>query len=469
VSDVLTPRQIAQYAYDAGFRGQSLTTAVAVALAESGGRPHSHNTTPPDDSYGLWQVNMYGALGPDRRRDYHLKSDGQLFDPAVNARAAFSISSHGTSFQPWSTYIYGQYRDHLGAARKAARAVTAAGGHGKSPSGKDQSKVPGKDHGKDKGKDKGKGKGGGGGAKGSAGRVVLDLAELGRLARLFEDSATRVEHTRLALRRLATDIEPARTRLTDPALAALITNVLTAVDAPTQLPQAASRLQRQGTYAARVRRLAEQADGGDGKWTSADGMKFLQTVGGTVDPAERAVLEAFMGGVIVPGGHLAGKIAPKGGGAPPKGGGTGPKGGGTTAPPKGGGKGRLPDPGVSGLKNGRVPPSKLSPVGEGEKMTKAAASQFREMDAAARSAGIDLRVNSGYRTYAEQASLYDAYVHGHGNLAAAPGTSTHGLGLSADIDVRDPRALNWLRHHAATYGFVNDVPSESWHWTYKPH
>jgi LAS superfamily LD-carboxypeptidase LdcB len=101
-------------------------------------------------------------------------------------------------------------------------------------------------------------------------------------------------------------------------------------------------------------------------------------------------------------------------------------------------------------------------------MTKAAAGEFRRMDAAARSSGLDLRVNSGYRTYSEQAALYDQYIHGNGNLAAAPGNSTHGLGLSADIDVRDPRVLAWLRKHAHTYGFVNDVPSEAWHWTYKP-
>jgi LAS superfamily LD-carboxypeptidase LdcB len=49
------------------------------------------------------------------------------------------------------------------------------------------------------------------------------------------------------------------------------------------------------------------------------------------------------------------------------------------------------------------------------------------MDAGARAAGLELRVNSGYRTYAEHASLYDVYVHGRGNLAAAPKTSTHGL------------------------------------------
>lgn len=453
MSHVLTPRQIAEYAYDAGFRGQSLTTAVAVALAESSGNPDAHNTVPPDDSYGLWQINMYGSLGPDRRHDYHLKSDGQLFDPAVNARAAWSISDHGTSFEPWSTYVYGQYRSHLGAARKAAQAVTA--GHHVGPK---------------KGHHVGPKKNAAGGDKpkksaagGSTSRVVLDLAELARLAKLFEDASGRVEHVRRALRGIAADVEPARTRLTDPALATLITNVLTALDAPTQLAQVAAHLQSQGTYARRVRRLAERADGGDdGRWTSADGMRFLKTIGPTIDPYERAVLEAFVGGVIVPGRHLAGKVGSHT--SPGRSHGDG----GTTAP-SGGGKRRLPDPGVDGLTNGRVPPSRLSPVGDGEEMTTAAAKEFRAMDAAAHEAGLDLRVNSGYRTYAEQARLYDAYIHGHGNLAAKPGTSTHGLGLSADIDVRDPRTLNWLRHHAAAYGFVNDVPSESWHWTYKPH
>lgn len=448
----LTPKQIAEHAYDAGFRGQSLTTAVAVALAESSGDANAHNGQGQDDSYGLWQINLYGSLGPERRAEFHLKSDAQLYDPDRNARAAWAISDHGKDWSPWSTYVYGQYRGHLGAARKAAQAVTAEHGHGK-----DSGKGSGDGH------HKPKKHGGGGAAKGSKGRVVLDVAELGRLSKLFEDSATRVEHTRLALRRLAGDIEPARTRLTDPALGTLIANVLTALDAPTQLPQAASRLQRQGTYADKVRRLALQADGGDGKWTTADGMRFVQTIGPTIDPYERAVLEAFMGGVIVSGRHVAGKIPGHVG--PGKHGN-----GGTTAPshpPKNGGK--LPDPHVAGLRNGRVPPSKLSPVGEGEKMLKVAAQEFRKMDAAANAAGIDLRVNSGYRTYAEQASLYDAYIHGHGNLAAKPGTSTHGLGLSADIDVRDPRTLNWLRHHAAAFGFVNDVPSESWHWTYAPH
>ncbi|MGW5723787.1 transglycosylase SLT domain-containing protein [Amycolatopsis sp. NPDC003865] len=129
----LSAEQIARHAYAAGFRGQGLTTAVAVALAESGGRTTAHNATPPDDSYGLWQINMLGALGPQRRRQYHLKSDDELFDPATNARVAHRVSGDGHDFTPWSTYTNGAYEHHLAAAREAARAVTkpqAASGAG---------------------------------------------------------------------------------------------------------------------------------------------------------------------------------------------------------------------------------------------------------------------------------------------------------------------------------------------------
>jgi LAS superfamily LD-carboxypeptidase LdcB len=118
--------------------------------------------------------------------------------------------------------------------------------------------------------------------------------------------------------------------------------------------------------------------------------------------------------------------------------------------------------------NGRLPGSELTGVGDGERMYTPAARQFRRMDAAATAAGHPLHVNSGYRTYGEQAALYRAYLNGTGNLAAPPGHSTHGLGLSADIQVTDPTTLHWLRAHAGTYGFVDDVPSEAWHWTWRP-
>lgn len=124
----LSPEQVARHAHDAGFRGQDLTIAVAVALAESGGDPRAHNATPPDNSYGLWQVNMLGAMGPARRREFGLESNRELFDPAVNARAANRISGDGQSWTPWTTYTSGAYKRHLDEARRGVDAMKRGGG-----------------------------------------------------------------------------------------------------------------------------------------------------------------------------------------------------------------------------------------------------------------------------------------------------------------------------------------------------
>lgn len=126
----LNAEEIAQHAYKAGFRGDALTTAVAVAMAESGGNTKAHNATPPDNSYGLWQVNMLGDLGPARRKEYGIRSNDELFNADENAKAAYKISGHGKSFGPWSTYTNGAYKSHLAEARKAAKKVTEH--HGKS-------------------------------------------------------------------------------------------------------------------------------------------------------------------------------------------------------------------------------------------------------------------------------------------------------------------------------------------------
>ncbi|KAA9148161.1 transglycosylase SLT domain-containing protein [Amycolatopsis acidicola] len=140
----LSAEEIAQHAYKAGFRGDALTTAVAVAMAESGGNTKAHNATPPDNSYGLWQVNMLGGLGPARRKEYGIDSNSELFDADENAKAAYKISGHGKSFGPWSTYTNGAYKKHLTEARKAAKEV--AENHGKSTAKKPahHEKHPGK-------------------------------------------------------------------------------------------------------------------------------------------------------------------------------------------------------------------------------------------------------------------------------------------------------------------------------------
>lgn len=132
----LSPAQIAEYAHDAGFRGQDLTVAVAVAMAESSGDTRAHNPVPPDDSYGLWQINMIGSLGPARRDQFDLDSNRELFDPEENAKAAWAISGHGGSFRPWTTYTSGAYERFLDDARRGIRAMKKKGadrGPGRNP------------------------------------------------------------------------------------------------------------------------------------------------------------------------------------------------------------------------------------------------------------------------------------------------------------------------------------------------
>lgn len=123
----LTPGQLITVARRAGFSSTKKTAgipqdvlAVAVALAESGGDTHAHNSTPPDNSYGPWQINMYGDLGPDRRKTFGLKRNEDLFNPDKNAQAAYAISSNGTNFTPWSVYTNGKYITKLPAAKRAA-------------------------------------------------------------------------------------------------------------------------------------------------------------------------------------------------------------------------------------------------------------------------------------------------------------------------------------------------------------
>lgn len=107
----LTYAQIRAYASAAGAANADL--AAAVAMAESSGNANAHNAIPPDDSYGLWQINMLGSLGTSRRKSLGISSNSQLYDPGTNARAMVQISSGGSNFSAWSTYTSGAYKKYL--------------------------------------------------------------------------------------------------------------------------------------------------------------------------------------------------------------------------------------------------------------------------------------------------------------------------------------------------------------------
>jgi cell wall-associated NlpC family hydrolase len=95
----------------AGFKGDNLRTAWAVAMAESGGRPTAHAVDSDDNSYGLFQINMIGSLGPARREQWNLKSNNELYDPDLNAKIAFQMSQGGKNWSPWGAYTSGAYKD----------------------------------------------------------------------------------------------------------------------------------------------------------------------------------------------------------------------------------------------------------------------------------------------------------------------------------------------------------------------
>ncbi|MFH1107771.1 MAG: peptidoglycan DD-metalloendopeptidase family protein [Planctomycetota bacterium] len=90
--------QIAKYAKDAGFSGEALVTAIAVAYAESSFYQYVYNST---HDYGLWQINVDCHFSNSERAQarYDL-----LNNPAYNAQKAWEISNRGTDWTPWYTF-----------------------------------------------------------------------------------------------------------------------------------------------------------------------------------------------------------------------------------------------------------------------------------------------------------------------------------------------------------------------------
>lgn len=116
----------------------------------------------------------------------------------------------------------------------------------------------------------------------------------------------------------------------------------------------------------------------------------------------------------------------------------------------------------------------------------AAQAAFDDMTAAAFNDGLYLYVNSGYRSYDEQYSLYYNYALNRGvaeadKVSSRPGHSEHQSGLcfdvnSTDFSFNDTAEARWIASHCADYGFIIRFPKgkeaitgyeyESWHIRY---
>jgi hypothetical protein len=131
---ILTPAQIYQYAITAGFPddppgGGVATQMVAIALRESAGCPTATNLVPPDNSWGLWQININPGANPQILAQLGLSDPSQLLDPATNAAAAFSIwgGNPNNLNVAWSINAPGYsqaYQANLPAAQAAALSVS---------------------------------------------------------------------------------------------------------------------------------------------------------------------------------------------------------------------------------------------------------------------------------------------------------------------------------------------------------
>lgn len=120
---------------------------------------------------------------------------------------------------------------------------------------------------------------------------------------------------------------------------------------------------------------------------------------------------------------------------------------------------------VTAYVNGQPRTISVVPVGNGQYLRGDAARAWERMQAAARADGINLSATSGFRTMAEQQSLYAQYGSPR---AARPGYSNHQNGIAMDIGGvggRGTAADRWLLANASRFGFRN-LPSEYWHYDY---
>lgn len=83
-------------------------TAYAVCMGESSNDPTNHNYSDDtrDDSWGLFQINLYGDL------KYSRPSPERLVDPAFNVNYAYGMWSHG-GWSQWGAYTSGKYLAYM--------------------------------------------------------------------------------------------------------------------------------------------------------------------------------------------------------------------------------------------------------------------------------------------------------------------------------------------------------------------
>lgn len=92
---IISETSIRNHLYNAGFRGNALNQAINIARCESGFNTTAHNLTSVEDSRGIMQINIASNANPQY-------ATWDLFDPAINAVAAYQIFINRGNFSDWT-------------------------------------------------------------------------------------------------------------------------------------------------------------------------------------------------------------------------------------------------------------------------------------------------------------------------------------------------------------------------------
>ncbi len=115
-SEQLSDTELKKLLKTIGFEGVALKKAWAIAKTESNGRPMAYNgnRNTGDSSYGIFQINMLGKLGIDRKEKFELKSNVLLFDPVINAEITYYMTQGGNDWSSWPSHNTVEMKEWLG-------------------------------------------------------------------------------------------------------------------------------------------------------------------------------------------------------------------------------------------------------------------------------------------------------------------------------------------------------------------
>ena len=112
----LTKQQINKLLINAGFTEEQAKVMTAIAMAESANKANAFyggTEKEPEESYGLFQINMFNykgmELGNDRRPKLGIDNNNALYDPVLNALAAKLVfdetqAQRGNGYLAWGVY-----------------------------------------------------------------------------------------------------------------------------------------------------------------------------------------------------------------------------------------------------------------------------------------------------------------------------------------------------------------------------